>query len=136
MNRRTGLYMVATYPMRKDQFAKLPIARRSICTPFSICRQASVAFAHPSLSISLAQCCEFPPLLQPLARFLGTRAPSCRRLSLYGCGSKNRYQNGTLVSGNMDQNLHNPSCLILTHSHIQSIQYQSSAPSFPGPLGI
>ena len=24
----------------------------------------------------------------------------------------------TLVSGNMDQNLRNPSCLILTHTHI------------------
>ena len=28
--------------------------------------------------------------------------------SLSGCGSKNRYQNGTLASGNMDQNLRNP----------------------------
>ena len=27
-------------------------------------------------------------------------------------------QNGTLVSGNMDQNLRNPSCLILSHTHI------------------
>ena len=27
-------------------------------------------------------------------------------------------QNGTLVSGNMDQNLRNPSCLILSHAHI------------------
>ena len=36
----------------------------------------------------------------------------------YGCGSKNRYQNGTLVSGNMHQNLRNPSCSILSHSHI------------------
>ena len=26
-------------------------------------------------------------------------------------------QNGTLVSGNMDQNLRNPSCLILSHTH-------------------
>ena len=31
---------------------------------------------------------------------------------LSGCGSKNRYQNGTLASGNMDQNLRNPSSLI------------------------
>ena len=36
----------------------------------------------------------------------------------YGCGSKNRYQDGTLVSGNMDQNLHNPSSLILSHAHM------------------
>ena len=35
-----------------------------------------------------------------------------------GCGSKNRYQNGTLVSGNMDQNLRTPSCLILSHTQI------------------
>ena len=27
-------------------------------------------------------------------------------------------QNGTLLSGNMDQHLHNPSCLILSHSHL------------------
>ena len=31
---------------------------------------------------------------------------------------KNRCQNGTLVSGNVDQNLRNPSCLILSHSHL------------------
>ena len=36
----------------------------------------------------------------------------------YGCGSKNRYQNGTLLSGNMDQNPRNPSCLILSHTLI------------------
>ena len=37
---------------------------------------------------------------------------------LYGRGSKNRYQHGALVSGNMDQNLRNPSCFILSHTHI------------------
>ena len=36
----------------------------------------------------------------------------------FGCGSKNRYQNGTLVSGNMDQTLSNPPCLILSHGHL------------------
>ena len=36
-----------------------------------------------------------------------------------GSGSKNRYQNGTLVRGNMDQHLRNPSCLILSHSQIE-----------------
>ena len=35
-----------------------------------------------------------------------------------GCGSKNRYQNGTLVSGNTDQNLGDPSCLILSHTQL------------------
>ena len=34
-----------------------------------------------------------------------------------GCGSKKRYQNRTLVSGNMDQDLRSPSCLILSHTH-------------------
>ena len=36
----------------------------------------------------------------------------------HGSGSKNRYQNGTLARGNMDQNLRNPPCLILSHTHI------------------
>ena len=36
---------------------------------------------------------------------------------IHGCGSKNRYQNGILASGNMDQNLRNPFCLILSHTH-------------------
>ena len=31
---------------------------------------------------------------------------------------KNRCQNGTLLSGNVDQNLRNPSCLILSHTHV------------------
>ena len=35
-----------------------------------------------------------------------------------GCGSKSRYQNGTLVSGNMDQNLCNLSCSILSHTQL------------------
>ena len=35
-----------------------------------------------------------------------------------GYGSKNRYQNGTLISGNMDQHLRNPSSLILSHCQI------------------
>ena len=44
---------------------------------------------------------------------VATRPPPPPRW--YGGGSKNRYQNGTLVSGNMDQNLRNPFCLILSH---------------------
>ena len=35
-----------------------------------------------------------------------------------GCGSKDRYQNGTMVSGNMDQTLRNPGSLILTPTHL------------------
>ena len=38
--------------------------------------------------------------------------------TIAGCGSKNRYQNGTLVSGNMDQNLPTPSRLILSHTQL------------------
>ena len=47
----------------------------------------------------------------------GLHGPSVHRKP-YGSGSKNRYQNGTLVSGNMDQNLRTPPCLILSHSHM------------------
>ena len=58
------------------------------------------------------------------------RKPACVSLYLviaplgfsrYGCGSKNRYQNGTLASGNMDHNLRNPSCLILSHTHMDQV---------------
>ena len=52
---------------------------------------------------------------------LNNARSSCdRSLESYGCGSKNRYPNGTLVGGHMDQNLRNPSCLILSHIHIAS----------------
>ena len=37
---------------------------------------------------------------------------------LYGSGSKKCTQNGTLVSGNMDQNLRSPGGLILTHTYM------------------
>ena len=46
----------------------------------------------------------------------------------YGCGTKQRCQNGTLVSGNMDQNLRNPSGLILSHTHM-SAQTSLSLPN-------
>ena len=39
---------------------------------------------------------------------------------LFGCGSNNRCQHGSLVSGNMDQRLRNPSCLNLSHTHLAS----------------
>ena len=42
-----------------------------------------------------------------------------------GCGSKNRYLNGTLVSGHIDQNLRNPSCLILSHTHVKQMTIRS-----------
>ena len=41
-----------------------------------------------------------------------------------GSGSKNRYRNGTLVSGNMDQNPRNPYRLILSHSQIASSSHE------------
>ena len=44
---------------------------------------------------------------------------SSQKASINGCGSTNRYQNGTLVSGNMDQNLRNPSWSILSHAHME-----------------
>ena len=37
---------------------------------------------------------------------------------VYGCGSNIGTQDGTLGSGNMDQNLRSPGGLILTHTHI------------------
>ena len=37
---------------------------------------------------------------------------------VHGCGSKIGTQNGTLVSGNMDQNLWSAGGLILTHTHM------------------
>ena len=45
---------------------------------------------------------------------------------------KKRYQNGTLVSGNMDQHLRNPSCLILSHTHM--VFSESSLLARPKPL--
>ena len=38
------------------------------------------------------------------------------------------YQNRTLVSGNMDQNLRNPSCLILSYTHMLKIMGFQSPP--------
>ena len=37
---------------------------------------------------------------------------------IYGCGSKTRYQNGTLVSGNMDQNPRFAPAIVYFFSHI------------------
>ena len=37
--------------------------------------------------------------------------------AIFGCGSNKRHQNGTLVSGNLDQHLRNPGFLILRHCH-------------------
>ena len=61
--------------------------------------------------------------------FEGRFFPPC------GCGSKNRYQNGTLVSGNMDQNLRKPSCLILSHTQVLGPEKPpgSETPTFPMP---
>ena len=52
-------------------------------------------------------------------------------LSQNGCGSKNRYQNGSLVSGNMGQNLRNPSCLILSHTQMGFEPQMASELLFP-----
>ena len=45
-------------------------------------------------------------------------APASNTDEHMAVAQKKRYQNGTLVSGNMDQNLRNPSCLILSHTRI------------------
>ena len=44
-----------------------------------------------------------------------------------GRGSKNRCQIGTLASGNMDQNLRNPPCLILSHTQLAMFVFWSLA---------
>ena len=54
---------------------------------------------------------------QGFARHFPTFFPL--KLVKFGSGSRNRYQNGTPVSGNRDQNLCNPSCLILSHTHFE-----------------
>ena len=42
---------------------------------------------------------------------------------------KTRYQNGTLVSGNMDQNLRSPGGLLLTHTHFKPPPSPTARPS-------
>ena len=54
-------------------------------------------------------------------------------------GSKIGTPNGTLASGNMDQNLWSPGGLILTHTHIIALACTGSLflprlPAFPPPL--
>ena len=49
----------------------------------------------------------------------------------FGCGSKIGTQNGTLVSGNMDQNLWSPGGLILTHTHLETQQGEPRESSDP-----
>ena len=55
-----------------------------------------------------------------------TEGKSAAALSFlrHGCGSKRGTQNGTLVSGNMNQHLLSPVGLILTHTHM-SLSSQS-----------
>ena len=89
--------------------------------------------ANIDISAGLTLCCPF----FSLAKHRKQRPPNSHRilnqekpfvkttiglnLAPYGCGSKNRYPtlNETLVCANMDQNLRNPSCLILSHTHIK-----------------
>ena len=51
---------------------------------------------------------------------------------------KNGTQNGTLVSGNMDQNLRNPSCFILSHAQLSTPCMEALRVlfSFQGPRGL
>ena len=48
---------------------------------------------------------------------------------------KKRYHNGTLVSGNMDQHLRNPSCIILSHTHVTEAKYPVNLSCFLQVLG-
>ena len=55
----------------------------------------------------------------------------------YGCASKNRYQNGTLVSGNMDQHLRNPSWSILNgFGFLNHLGIRGLLPSVSTPFPI
>ena len=66
-------------------------------------------FEGPSHTIKGAN---WSPILQAMVGHYG--------YLLYGCGSKNRYQNGTLVSGNMEKCV-TPSCLILSRTHMDPV---------------
>ena len=62
----------------------------------------------------------------------------CRNVAV---AQKTGTQNGTLASGNMDQNLRNPSCLILSHTHVPwcsapcECQQDEFRESFEGDVG-
>ena len=58
---------------------------------------------------------------------------STKTSQTHGSGSKNRYQNGTLLSGKMDQHLRNPSWLSLSHSHMKLLQLGLEEDSDPLP---
>ena len=77
---------------------------------------------------------EFKTLCRTSLWWGGSVQPLLKWLQLfkaYGCGSKNRNHNRTLVSGNMDQNLRNPSCLILSHTHISEVPESQPWESLP-----
>ena len=65
-----------------------------------------------------------------IGRFAGCKTCNATGGSLnltWISGSKNRYRNGTLVSGNMDQSLSNPSWFILSHTHVWLLLETGSA---------
>ena len=63
------------------------------------------------------------PLFEQLPERLSRESGFCTASRVFiWLWLKKRYQTGTLVSGNMDQNLRNPSCLILSHTHIMDPQ--------------
>ena len=66
--------------------------------------------------------CDFPSY--PTLNVKGSYG---RRLFANTAGSKMCTENGTLVRGNMDQNLRNPSSLILSHTHTKSTQQTAKA---------
>ena len=54
----------------------------------------------------------------------------------YGCGSRIGTPNGTLVSGNMDQNLRSPGGLILTHTHMGGSSFLDGPNGWLVPFGL
>ena len=68
--------------------------------------------------VPLIRLCMFCTLGEALARQVCLLS-LCR----HGCGSKIGTPNGTLASGNMDQNLWSPGGSILTHTHMSVQRY-------------
>ena len=64
------------------------------------------------------------PQVAPLGAKKGARSDGSPQVK-WPWLKKPEFQNGTLVSGNMDQNLRNPSCLILSHTQVGFVFMQA-----------
>ena len=88
-----------------------------------------VYVSHGGFPADRAPASFFPfPAQAWIERALAHTADSWGKNTTYGYGSKNRYQSRTLASGNMDQNLRNPSPLILSHCHMGVVFLWSYSP--------